>query len=77
MQLKLFAGLRPFRRDGMVPDILAGLNLSSMNIPLVLGYTRIAGMPVVTGLYTVRLPIVAFAVFCSRDFSPIFYHARY
>lgn len=34
MQLKLFAGLRPFRRDGMVPDILASLNLSSMNIPL-------------------------------------------
>jgi sulfate permease, SulP family len=34
-----------------------------MNIPQVLGYARIAGMPVVTGLYTVLLPIVAFAVF--------------
>jgi sulfate permease, SulP family len=65
MQLKLFGGLWPFRRDGMVPDILAGLNLSSMNIPQVLGYTRIAGTPVVTGLYTVLLPIVAFAVFGS------------
>jgi sulfate permease, SulP family len=65
MQLKLFGGLRPFRRDRMLPDILAGLNLSSMNIPQVLGYTRIAGTPVVTGLYTVLLPIVAFAVFGS------------
>ena len=34
-----------------------------MNIPQVLSYTRIAGTPVVTGLYTVLLPLVAFAVF--------------
>jgi SulP family sulfate permease len=36
-----------------------------MNIPQVLGYARIAGMPVITGLYTVLLPLVAFAVFGS------------
>jgi MFS superfamily sulfate permease-like transporter len=36
-----------------------------MNIPQVLGYTRIAATPVVTGLYTVLLPLVAFAVFGS------------
>ena len=46
-------------------DVLAGLTLASMNIPQVLGYTRIAGTPVVTGLYTVLLPPVAFAVFGS------------
>jgi MFS superfamily sulfate permease-like transporter len=36
-----------------------------MNIPQVLGYTRIAGTPVVAGLYTVLLPLVAFALFGS------------
>jgi MFS superfamily sulfate permease-like transporter len=36
-----------------------------MNIPQVHGYTRMAGTPVVTGLYTVFLPLVAFAVFGS------------
>jgi SulP family sulfate permease len=41
------------------------VTLASMNIPQVLGYTRIAGTPVVTGLYTVLLPLVAFAVFGS------------
>ena len=46
-------------------DVLAGVTLASMNIPQVLGYTRIAGTPVVTGLYTVLLPLVAFAVFGS------------
>ncbi len=36
-----------------------------MNIPQVLGYTRIAGTPIVTGLYTVLLPLVGFALFGS------------
>ena len=44
-------------------DILAGLSLASMTIPQVLGYTRIAGTPLVTGLYTALLPVVAFAAF--------------
>jgi SulP family sulfate permease len=65
MMLSLFAGLRPFRVGAAARDALAGVTLASMNIPQVLGYTRIAGTPVVTGLYTVLLPLVAFAVFGS------------
>ncbi len=65
MRLKLFRGLQPFSRAAAIRDVLAGVTLASMNIPQVLGYARIAGMPVVTGLYTVLLPLVAFAVFGS------------
>jgi sulfate permease, SulP family len=61
----LFRGLRPFHRDTAIHDVFAGVTLASMNIPQVLGYARIAGMPLVTGLYTVLLPLVAFAVFGS------------
>ncbi len=46
-------------------DALAGATLASLSIPEVLGYTRIAGTPVITGLYTVLLPLVAFAAFGS------------
>jgi len=52
MRLSFFAGLRPFSPSATLRDALAGLTLASMNIPQVLGYTRIAGTPVVTGLYT-------------------------
>ena len=38
-----------------------------MNIPQALGYTKIAGMPVVTGLHTLLLPLLAFAVFGSSS----------
>ena len=63
--LRLFGGMRPLSRGGALHDAWAGFTLASMNIPQVLGYTRIAGTPVVTGLYTVLLPLVAFAAFGS------------
>jgi sulfate permease, SulP family len=49
-------------------DAFAGLQLAAVNIPQVLGYTRIAGTPVVTGLYTLLLPLVAFATFGSSRY---------
>ena len=39
-----------------------------MNIPQALGYTKIAGMPVVTGLYSLLLPLVGFAAFGSSRY---------
>ena len=51
--LKLFDGARPVGgRRAAVRDALAGITLASMNVPQLLGYARIAGMPLVTGLYT-------------------------
>ena len=46
---------RRVQQRGVRRDILAGLSLASMTIPQVLGYTRIAGTPLVTGLYTALL----------------------
>jgi len=65
---RLFSGLRPIDRAGAMRDALAGFTLAAMNIPQALGYTRIAGMPVVTGLYTLLLPLVAFAAFGSSRY---------
>ena len=65
MPLKLFTGIRPRGRSQALRDALAGVSLASMNIPQVLGYTRIAGTPVVTGLYASLLPLLAFACFGS------------
>lgn len=56
-------GVLPLDRAAAARDALAGVQLASMDIPQVLGYARIAGMPAVTGLYTVFLPLVAFALF--------------
>src|SRR5271167_2142186 len=66
--LTFFQGIRPFNRAGALRDALAGFELAAMNIPQALGYTRIAGTPVVTGFYTLLLPLVAFAVFGSSRY---------
>jgi sulfate permease, SulP family len=63
--MRLLEKARPVGRRGVARDALAGVTLASMNIPQLLGYARIAGMPLVTGLYTALLVPVAFALFGS------------
>jgi sulfate permease, SulP family len=63
--LDLFRALRPLSRRGVVRDGLAGVNLASINLPQVLGYAHIAGAPLVTGFYTLLVPLIAFAAFGS------------
>jgi len=41
---------------------VAGVTLAALAIPEVMGYAAIAGMPLVTGLYTILLPTAVFAV---------------
>ena len=64
----LFQGIKPVKRAGAVRDALAGIVFAATDIPQALGYTRIAGMPVVTGLYGLLLPLLAFATFGSSRF---------
>jgi sulfate permease, SulP family len=61
----LLRGVRPVSRERLLPEALAGATLAALAVPEVLGYARIAGMPVVTGLYTMLAPMVVFAVLCS------------
>ena len=65
MRLPVLQGVLPVERSRVPADALAGLTLAALGIPEVLGYAKIAGMPLVTGLYTMLLPMVAFAVLGS------------
>jgi len=58
-------GVLPIDRSQVPADVLAGMTLAALGIPEVLGYAKIAGMPVVTGLYTMLLPMAVFAVLGS------------
>ncbi|MGD0739356.1 MAG: SulP family inorganic anion transporter [Terracidiphilus sp.] len=69
--MKLFRGLRPLQRAAALRDALAGVVMAAMDIPQVLGYSKIAGMPVVTGLYSLFLPLVAFAAFGSSRYMVV------
>ena len=66
--LILFRGMRPFNGARALRDAMAGIELAAMSIPQALGYTSIAGMPAVTGFYTLLLPLLAFATFGSSRY---------
>jgi SulP family sulfate permease len=61
----ILQGLLPLDPKQVSLDIAAGITLAALAIPEVMGYTRIAGMPVVTGLYTILIPMALFALFGS------------
>ena len=59
------ATLDGYQKAWLGPDLVAGLTLAAISIPECMGYTKIAGTPVVTGLYTILLPIAVFALLGS------------
>ena len=63
--LPVLQGVRPVQRARVPAEVLAGLTLAALGVPEALGYAKIAGMPLVTGLYTMLLPMAVFAVLCS------------
>ena len=63
--VSMLEGIRPYRRSWLRTDIIAGITLAALAIPEVMGYSKIAGMPPITGLYTILIPIAAFALLGS------------
>jgi sulfate permease, SulP family len=61
----LFQGILPLRWTQVPAEIIAGLTLAAVAIPEVMGYTKIAGTPVLTGLYTILIPMTLYALFGS------------
>ena len=61
----LLNGLLPFDPASVPSEVIAGCTLAALAIPEVMGYTKIAGTPVITGLYTILLPVAVFALFGS------------
>jgi SulP family sulfate permease len=63
--ITVLQGIRPFNKAMLSKDVIAGVTLAALAIPEVMGYTKIAGTPVITGLYTILLPAIAFAILGS------------
>lgn len=64
-QFPMLQGILPIQRSQVAADIVAGITLAALNIPQAMGYTRIAGTPVITGLYAILIPMALFALFGS------------
>lgn len=56
---------RGYQRSWLSTDVLAGVTLAAVAIPETMGYTSIAETPIQTGLYTILLPTIVFALIGS------------
>jgi high affinity sulfate transporter 1 len=55
--------LRGYRRAWLTKDVFAGFTLTTMLVPVGMGYAEAAGLPVITGLYATIAALIAYAVF--------------
>ena len=64
-RLPILEGVLPVKGSQIPTELIAGLTLAALAVPEVMGYTKIAGTPVITGLYTMLIPMALFALFGS------------
>ena len=64
-RLPIFEGLLPIDPARVPSELVAGATLAALAIPETMGHATMAGMPVITGLYTILVPLFIFAVFGS------------
>jgi len=64
-RIPILEGVLPIKASQIPLELIAGLTLAALAIPEVMGYTKISGTPVITGLYTILIPMALFALFGS------------
>lgn len=65
MKIRLLQTLHGYDKKNLPKDILAGIIIMAVSIPISMGYAQIAGLPAVYGLYGSVFPILAFALFST------------
>ncbi len=57
------ATLLDYRGSWLVHDLVAGLVLTAILVPVGMGYAEASGLPAINGLYATILPLIAYAIF--------------
>jgi len=60
--LRLFSYIKSGKIPNLRKDIIAGIIVALVSIPISMGYAQIAGLPVIYGLYGSFLPIIIFGL---------------
>ena len=57
--------LSAYRREWLRADVVAGVSVAAVALPIAIAYSQLAGVPPVYGLYASLLPLVAYALLGS------------
>lgn len=61
----MLGGLQGLAPGRLPTEIMAGITLAALMIPLNIGYADVAGLPPVVGLYAAIVPMIVFALFAK------------
>lgn len=62
MKLELAKTMRSYKKENIIKDVITGIIIMAVSIPISMGYAQIAGLPAVYGLYGSVFPIIMFAL---------------
>lgn len=54
--------IRAYRRQWLLSDLIAGITVAAVSLPMGMAYGQLAGLPPVAGVYASILPLVAYAL---------------
>jgi high affinity sulfate transporter 1 len=61
--LPLSSQLGAYRREWLSSDVLAGLSVAAVSLPVAIAYPAIAGLPIEVGIYSAIISAAAYALF--------------
>ena len=65
MKLPVLTTLQGYKKENLPKDLLSGVVIAAVSIPISMGYAQIAGLPAVYGPYGSVLPVLLFALFST------------
>ena len=57
--------MKNYKKENLMHDVITGIIIMAVSIPISMGYSQIAGIPAVYGLYGSVFPIILFALFST------------
>lgn len=61
----VFKTLKNYKKEYVPKDLLTGIVIAAVSIPISMGYAEVAGIPAIYGLYGSVFPILLFALFST------------
>lgn len=61
----MLSKFKGYKKEYFVNDLLSGITVAALSIPVAMGYAQIAGLQPIYGLYVSVLPVIVYALFAS------------
>lgn len=61
----MLSKFREYKKEYFMKDLLSGITVAALSIPVAMGYAQIAGLQPIYGLYVSVLPVIVYAIFAS------------